>query len=428
MTQRARSKAKNNLASEPIAPNHTGKDEMNLAEFPIARLGRHDTRRDIEYHGQIVDKAGNVLEQTWIVSGAARFGLPTEFADRVLVALMTISAKEHFASRKVSFTIYRVLMLMGLAPNKQHYKAVKRALQQLVGVTIYSEGAFWDKAKQQRIITEKGFHVLEEFWLKSLEKSTATNDDVINDESVNGYIVWSERLWESFKAGYIKQLDTDFYYSLEKVIARRLYRFLDKRMHYQNTYQIDVFDLAARLGMKPYRYPSEVIDKMKDSFAELQQRGYLASFEVLKVGKFTRIKFTRTGADNALQGALFSLSSRPANGSEAPPGKDEQPLSATLPSNTLLAALYDQYETDAALKAAWMEILQELKPTMPSASYALIAESALLAVHGADAVVAIPAQSKDWAERQLHRKILLALSFHFKTKMNNLEFLSLPES
>lgn len=407
---------------EPSAPiPNQGKDEMNLAEFPLARLGHHDTRRDIEYHGQIVDKAGHVLEQTWIVSGSARFGLPTEFADRVLVALIAISAKEHFASRKVAFTIYRVLTLMGLAPNQQHYKATKRALQQLVGVTIYSEGAFWDKTKQKRITTEKGFHVLEEFWLKSMEGK----DDAVSAESGQGYIIWSERLWESFKAGYIKQLDTAFYFALEKVIARRLYRFLDKRMHYQNTYQIDVFDLAARLGMKPYCYPSEIIDKMKDSFAELKQQGYLASVEVIKVGKYTRVKFTRTNNGASLEKAPLPLT--PPLDSEAEAPLRIRPTPVASRKNARLALLYTEYETPDKLKADWAEILQELALTLPSTSYAMLADSGLLAVQDAAASIAVPALIKDWAERQLSRKIIAALNAKLRTKISRLEFLPCPE-
>jgi hypothetical protein len=410
MTTQENFEEHNKPSADFISAILNGKDEMNLAEFPIARLGYHDTRLSIEYRGQIVDKSGNVLDQKWIVDGSPTFGLPTEFADRVLVALISISGQDQFSNRKVPFTIYRVLTLLGLPTNKEHYKTTKRALQQLAGVTIYSEGAFWDKAKQKRITTEKGFHILEEFWLKSME----TDDDVIEEESVNGYIVWSERIWESFKAGYIKHLDTAFYYSLEKTIARRLYRFLDKRMHYQNTYQIDVFDLAARLGMKPYRYASEVIDKMKDSFEELKQRGYLQSVEVIKVGKFTRVKFTRTGADTPTQGSLFL----------EPSVVDAPPTANT--ANDPLAALYAQHGTSDELKAIWDDILLELKQSMPSASYLTIAHSALLAVQEGRAVIGVPARMLDWAERQLRRKILTGLSISLKTKITELSFCPLP--
>jgi hypothetical protein len=392
----------------------SGKDEMNLAEFPIARLGHHDTRTVIEYRGQIVDKSGSVVEQTWIVSGAAPFGLPTEFADRVLVALITISAKDQFTNRKVSFTIYRVLAILGIAPNKQYYKAVERALQQLVGVTIYSEGAFWDKVTQKRITTKKGFHVLEEFWLKSSE----TDDSVIETESVNGYIVWGERIWESFKVGYIKHLDTDFYCSLEKTIARRLYRFLDKRMHYQNTYQIDVFDLAARLGMKPYRYPSDLIEKMKDSFNELHQRGYLESAEVIKVGKFTRIKFTRAGTANPIQKELPLAPAAIAT--------PEAPKVDAFTKEDPLSSLYADYGTPDTLKQVWVNILQEWKNTMVKEIYFKIDNSVLLDVHDSTAVIALHPHIIDWANRQLNRKIRTCLTTSLKMKITNLEFIALP--
>lgn len=394
---------------EPVV--NFGKDEMNLVEFPIARLGHHDTRVVIEYRGQIVDKSGSVVEQTWIVSGAAPFGLPTEFADRVLVALITISAKDQFPSRKVPFTIYRILTILGITPNKQYYKAVERALQQLVGVTIYSEGAFWDKARQKRITTKKGFHVLDEFWLKSFE----TDDGAVEAESVNGYIVWGERIWESFKAGYIKQLDTDFYCSLEKTIARRLYRFLDKRMHYQNTYQIDVFDLAARLGMKPYRYPSELIEKMTGSFEELKERGYLESVEVIKVGKFTRIKFTRAGAAVPTQNDL-QLAPEALEAAETP--------KVDLSTKTALATLYDRYGTSNALKQVWVSILQDWESTMSKEMYAKLDHSVLLDVHESTAIIAIHSHIIDWAERQFSRIIRSSLTLALKTKITNLEFIA----
>lgn len=122
---------------------------MNLAEFPIAKIGRNDKRLTIEYEGQIVDKAGTVHHQKWMVSDSAQFGLPTEFAERIFVGLMTLTAQNKFAERKVPFTIYKILKMIGLTHNKRNYDAVVKALRQLVGTTISSEGAFYNKAKKQ---------------------------------------------------------------------------------------------------------------------------------------------------------------------------------------------------------------------------------------------------------------------------------------
>ena len=61
-----------------------GKDEMNLAVLPIARLGRNDARDTIEYYGTFGD-SGKQQNMVWTVSGAASVGLPSEFAERVFV-------------------------------------------------------------------------------------------------------------------------------------------------------------------------------------------------------------------------------------------------------------------------------------------------------------------------------------------------------
>jgi plasmid replication initiation protein len=406
------------VPSPPAAPPINGKDEMNLAEFPIARLGRNDTRLTIEYTGQITDKTGTVLEQQWLVSGSATFGLPTEFADRVLVALMVITAKESFANRRVPFTIYRVLKLLGLSHNKRNYGAVEKALQQLVGVTIYSEGAFWDHAQQKRVTTKKGFHILEEFWLKSSE-----DDDIVTEtESINGYVIWSERLWNSFQAGYIKNLDIDFYYSLEHTLARRLFRFLDKRMHYQDTYQIDIFDLAARLGMKPYTYASQVARKLKPAFEELQATGYLERADIIKVGTYTRARFVRTSPSKRSQ-------TWAENATQVPRGTEEALKRDTVPTTPIsrCEALYERYSTSDHLKQVWGAVLREYERMLPVATFAMLTDSALVEVKGQEAVIGVDKRYREWIERQMRRQMSVLLNHHLGTteKIKDIQFIAI---
>jgi hypothetical protein len=389
------------------------KDEMNLAEFPIARMGRNDKRKTIKYSGRIVDKSGKVQEQIWIASGSDLFGLPTEFAERVLMTLIFITAEAGFASRKVPFTIYRVLQMLGQTDNHRNYKAVINALQQLVGVTIYSDGAFWDKATNARVVTHKGFHLIEEFWVKSLEK----NEQIIQEEGVNGYIIWSERIWASFKAGYIKNLDATFYYSLQNPIARRLYRFLDKRMHYQDEYQIDVFDLAGRLGISTYRYPSDITTKMKPGFEELQARSYLDSVEVIKVGKFTRIKFVRRPA--------FQNPSETPSEAYRDAGLDAMAEDAPEAQEMLLAALYRHYGTSETLRAIWTDILREFEIALPWDSYSLFRDSLLLDIEDAEAVLGVTSTGQEWIEKRIKKQVLSRLSLRLKEQVVAIRFVPL---
>lgn len=408
-----------NYEKEPSKP--AGKDEMNLAEFPLAKLGRNDTKQIIHYEGWVVDKDGTRKQQKWIVSSTAAVGLPTEFAERVLVSLMAMTAQDDFRSPKVAFTIYRILKMLGLSMNKRNYKAVEKALKQLVGVTIFSEGAFWNKEKQKRVTTLKGFHLIDNIWLRYLEDDT----DIIEDEGVNGYIVWGEEIWNSFKAGYIKNLDIQFYYSLESALARRLYRFLDKRMHYQDEYQIDIFDLASRLGMTRYRYPSKVREKLKPGFDELIKRGYLESAEPIKVGRFTRMKFVRAGSRQLDQ---IPLLEEPL----AAPGSVLETIAhgvaASEPSD-VWGTLYDRYDTPDGLKEIWTQVLRDFADGMPNSTvHIFLRRTALLSINEETATIALTdSRAREWLENRMSRAIKTKLNLYTSVTISAIAFVSLED-
>jgi hypothetical protein len=271
-----------------------GKDEMNLAVLPIARLGRNDRRTRIEYYGTFKEAGREQETMIWIVEGAA--GLPTEFAERVLVALLYLGAEQNFTNRKMTFTVYRVLKVIGLAISNRNYRLVETALKQLAGVLITSDKAWVERTengKQKRVTISRGFHVVDEYYLHYQE----------NDTEPESFILWGNQVWKSIQAGYLKMLDIDFYFSIENPIARRLYRFLDKMMAYEpeRPYQIDIFDLANKLGMAPYEHAAHLRRPLKVAAQELIDQGYLSSFEFVKVGKFSRIRFYRSSREAATQ-------------------------------------------------------------------------------------------------------------------------------
>ena len=62
----------------------------------------------------------------------------------------------------------------------------------------------------------------------------------------SSWFVWNEVLFQSFQAGYVKQLDWNLYCSLKDPVAKRLYRFLDKRFYRGDSVVIDL----ARAGFQ----------------------------------------------------------------------------------------------------------------------------------------------------------------------------------
>jgi hypothetical protein len=282
-----------------------GKDEMNLAVLPIARLGRNDRRTRIEYYGTFKESGKGQENMVWIVEGAA--GLPTEFAERVMVALLYIGSEQNFANRRTTFTVYRVLKVLGLAISNRNYRMVETALKQLTGVLITSDKAWVERTedgKQKRVTTSRGFHIVDEYYLHYQE------DD---EEGQDSFILWGARLWKSIQAGYLKLLDIDFYYSIENPIARRLYRLLDKMMAYDpaKPFQIDIFDLANKLGMASYEHAAHLRRPLKIAAQQLVDRGYLSAFEFCKVGPFSRIRFYKTQPTEVEQLLLLAPETMP---------------------------------------------------------------------------------------------------------------------
>lgn len=260
---------------------------MNLAVLPIAKIGRLDDRTPIEYYGTFSDKEGQ-KEMVWKVRSADGLGLPNELGERVLVALLYIGAQNDFSERRMEFSLYQILGILGLKEGSRNYRAVENAIAQLAGILITSENAWIQKGKDgklRRARMSKGFHLIDDYTLWNLEDS----------EERKSYITWGELVWKSIKAGYIKQLDIDFYYSLKNPLARRLYRFLDKITNYKPSkpYTIDIFALANKLGMVPQEYPSTVKKIIKNAAQELVDRGWLAEFEFIQSGTFHRARFYR---------------------------------------------------------------------------------------------------------------------------------------
>ena len=263
---------------------------MNLAEFPFALLrNRGDGRNTIVHESRHTDKDGNRYKQKWIAEGGSAAGLPTEYDERVLIALLGITQSQGNVSRKVSFSTYQLLKILGGSIGKSQYLSIKNSLRRLTKLTIESENAFWDHATGKRITTSQGFHLIDRYWLRYEE----TDDEIRMSEGEPAYIVWGDRIWKNIEAGYIKPLDLDFFNSLTTPLARRLYRLLDKRMHRNKSYEIDVFELSSRLGMSRYKYPSRVISRLQSALEELIEKEYLISAETVKVGKYTRLHFER---------------------------------------------------------------------------------------------------------------------------------------
>ena len=241
-----------------------GKDEMNLAEFPFAVLSKHagPEKKTIEVIQEGRDENGRPIRQEWIATGSDKFGLPVAADDEVYVALMKLLRDNQFRERTVRFTVAQLLRIMRSTTSKRDYERVAAALDRLTGVTLRSRNAFWDHARR-RYVTE-AFHLLDSYRLATGGAGRDLSE-----------VTFSEFLFGSIQAGYVKNLDVEFYFSLSTPLARRFYRLLDKHRYRSHVYEVELHRLAQKLPLQD-AYESQLRRRLDPVFDEFIRRGFLA--------------------------------------------------------------------------------------------------------------------------------------------------------
>lgn len=252
-----------------------GKDEMNLVEFPFALLtDRADGIVTVEFSDTIIGQDGKRVPRKWTVTSSEKFGMPTRDDEKVYVALMQISKENGMESPRQFFTRYRAINIMGWPHTGTYYHRIESALDRLMGVTIKAENAFYDSVSQS--YSTESFHIIDNYRLWDRDKPGGTGQQALP----LSYFKWNEVVWRSIENGYIKNLDTSFWFSLKGPITRRLHRYLDKKFYQKHDFLIDYRKLGfEKLGINRDSRPSRVREYLTSAAGELLERGYLKSFE-----------------------------------------------------------------------------------------------------------------------------------------------------
>lgn len=169
---------------------------------------------------------------------------------------------------RLRFTIYELLQLLGLAHNGQNYVKVRECLLRIGKTQVDAENAFYNKDNLS--YDSEHFNV----WRVSFKG----NIDRFGRATERHTIRFDEIIIRSYMAGYIKQLDVNFYLSLDKAHARSMYRCVDSKRGDDLVWSVELTTLREWLGMKAsYKYPSKIKEKLGGAFEELEHKGFLRS-------------------------------------------------------------------------------------------------------------------------------------------------------
>ena len=258
-------------SSKPLG--QLGRDEMNLAEFPIALLTDRIPKDQTEavYQDEIFDeRTGRTLARKLTIQAGNR-GLTTAIDDEVILALIQITREKNgFSTKRVDFTRFELITTLRWPNAGSSYDRIELALDRWTSVYLKYENA-WRDNRTKSWTSPQGFHIIDHF---KLNDSRTSNEQF---ELMPSYIVWNDVIFDSFQAGYLKPLDYDLCMGLRNSTAKRMYRFLDKRFHHKPDWLFDLKELAhEHIGMgRHYEGPAHLKRNLMPAITELESVGFL---------------------------------------------------------------------------------------------------------------------------------------------------------
>jgi hypothetical protein len=250
-----------------------GKDEMNLAEFPMTSLSDKPITGEtsLKFEDQIYDtRKKKLITRKRIIEGSKEFGLPTATDDSVILALIQLTKlKNGFAEREVPFSRYELIQMLQWPNKGQSYDRIAQSLHRLASVTYHFDNSWWDN--QRKTWTTKIFGIIDNVDL---------NDSRENDGQgglFTSRIFWNQTVLDSFQAGYLRSLDFRLAMSFQHAISMRIYRFMGKRFHLKPEWTFDLKDFSyEHIGLsRNYEGGTQIARKLRPALIELEEAGFL---------------------------------------------------------------------------------------------------------------------------------------------------------
>src|SRR4051795_12744779 len=143
-----------------------GRDEMNLAEFPITLLTDRvpKDQKEAVYQDEIYDERSGLTLTRKLTISAGNHGLTTAVDDEIILSLIQLTKqKNNFTNRKVEFSRRELVQLLGWSVGGASYERVETSLDRWTSVYLKYENAWRDN--RTKTWTSKGFHIIEAFEL-----------------------------------------------------------------------------------------------------------------------------------------------------------------------------------------------------------------------------------------------------------------------
>lgn len=182
-----------------------GRDEMNLAEFPIALLADRvpEGQKSLYFENQ---------QGRLTVTGSDAYGLPTAADADVIIALIYLTKlRNNFSDAKVNFSRYELINLLNWQDDGKSYKRLDEALNRWVGVSLYYDKCWWNN--HLKCYNDAKMHIIET--IEIIDRDARGKAHLAGRNGLPlSYFVWNRTFLQSCQADNLRQLDLDEYFSL----------------------------------------------------------------------------------------------------------------------------------------------------------------------------------------------------------------------
>lgn len=229
-------------------------------------------------------EAGMSIESTWTVFGHPALGLPGAYDQDIYMGSLRLLERQGGPDEqgKLWFKPYQLLEESGFGRSGRDYERLAQSIERVSGTHVVSERAFYS-ARLKR-------HISKGLGLWKYERAEHFGRRGSNLEL--SYLRFDDAFLESYEHGYLDELDSAFYASLQKPLSKRLFRLLNERCDSQGSWRVDAMVLRDLLPLGEYRFASEVIKGLRRSaHGELEKKGFLKGVEVVKSGGSTYLTY-----------------------------------------------------------------------------------------------------------------------------------------
>jgi hypothetical protein len=292
-------------ATEARRRYQDGRDEMNLADFPISVLQRQQPSDangqkldTIVYESSRLDPGTRQrVSQRVTLQSSSRDGLPTPADEHVILALLYVAKHgTNFADATVHFAPGQLFEIMGWSPNGRSYRRLRGVLRRLKSLNVRYENAWWDaagRAYEEEVATG----------IIAAYRIARQVSGPRRDAELQSWVTWTPQFHESLQKGNIKRLDLELFFSLRSPAAQRMYRFLDKRFYNTPRLSLDLVEFACgHVGLTESDNVAVLKRRLAPAIAELEAVGFLRRagaeerYQKVKAGVW-RVHFQRESSE-----------------------------------------------------------------------------------------------------------------------------------